>query len=149
MTANIRLLRQILVAAGLACAALLSSCGSSGPDAEPAIPLAVVNEILPLSNQQFAPLRFDNGYVYLNAGVRGIVVVRQNAQQYLAFERNCPYQPYDACAKVSVDRSGFFMVDSCCTSRFDLRGQVTSGPARRPLRQYITALSGNVLSITN
>lgn len=132
----------LLLAAGLA------AC-SSNTAAEPGIPSAVVNEQLNLTNQQYAALRFDNGYVYLGGGVRGIVVVRQNAQQYLAFERNCPYEPYNACAKVTVDKSGFFMADSCCGSRFDMRGQVTSGPARRPLRQYSTALSGNLLYVTN
>ena len=135
----------------LGCAALLplSSCGDSGPDAQPAIPTAIVNEVINLSTVQAAPLRFDNGYLYLNAGVRGIVVIRQSAQQYLAFERNCPYQPYNACAKVSMDCSGFFLADSCCSSRFDLRGQLTSGPATRPLRQYGTSLSGNLLYISN
>ncbi|RTQ45932.1 hypothetical protein EJV47_23665 [Hymenobacter gummosus] len=113
------------------------------------MPTALVNEVINLSTVQAATLRFDNGYIYLNAGVRGVVVIRQNAQQYLAFERNCPYRPYDACAKVSMDRSGFFLADSCCSSRFDLRGQLTSGPATRPLRQYITSLSGNLLYISN
>lgn len=136
-------------AAPLALLPLLASCGSSGSDAEPTIPTAVVNEVINLSTVQAAPLRFDRGYLYLNAGVRGVVLVRQSAQQYLAFERNCPYQPYNTCAKVSMDPSGFFLVDSCCTSRFDLRGQLTSGPATRPLRQYSTSLSGNLLYITN
>ncbi|WP_400193147.1 hypothetical protein [Hymenobacter sp. B81] len=126
----------------------LGSCSSSSTP-EPLIPSAIVNEVVYLTNQEAAPLRFDRGYIYLNAGVRGIIVVRQNAQQYLAFERNCPYQPYDDCAKVSMDQSGLYMVDSCCSSTFDLYGQTTGGPARRPLRQYVTALSGNQLSITN
>lgn len=132
----------------LALAWMLGSCGSSS-SVEPAIPSAIVNDVINLSTQEAAALRFDKGYVYRNGGVRGIVVVRQNAQQYLAFERNCPYQPYDACAKVSMDRSGFFLVDSCCTSRFDLNGQLTSGPSRRPLRQYTISLNGNLLYITN
>ena len=40
-----------------------------------------------------------------SGGVKGVIVVRQNASTYLAFERNCPYQPYDACALVSLDRN--------------------------------------------
>ncbi|GAA4392429.1 hypothetical protein [Hymenobacter koreensis] len=127
----------------------LAGCGSSDTPPEPLIPSAIVNENLNLTNQQYAALRLDGGYVYLNAGVRGIIVVRQSPQQYFAFERNCPYQPYDDCAKVSVDASGLFITDACCGSQFDMRGQVTAGPARRPLRQYITGLSGNFLSISN
>ncbi|MCC3156409.1 hypothetical protein LJ737_04120 [Hymenobacter sp. 15J16-1T3B] len=129
---------------------LLAGCGSSGTSVEPAIPSAVVNDLINLSNQDAAPLLLNRGFIYRPGGVRGIIVVRQSAQQYLAFERNCPYQPYDACARVSMDRSGFFLVDSCCTSRFDpSNGLVTSGPARRPLRQYTTSVNGNLLYITN
>ncbi|RAK68078.1 hypothetical protein DLM85_08540 [Hymenobacter edaphi] len=127
----------------------LAGCGSSKSNVEPAIPTAVVNDLINLSTQEAAALRFDNGFIYRPGGVRGIIVVRQNAQQYLAFERNCPFQPYDACAKVSVDASRFFLVDTCCSSRFDLTGQLTSGPARRPLRQYSTSLNGNLLYVTN
>lgn len=140
--------RRLLSVFVAASASLLAGCGSKST-VEPTIPSAVVSDVINLSTQEAAPLRFDRGYIYRPGGVRGIIVIRQSAQQYLAFERNCPYQPYDACAKVSMDRSGFFMVDTCCTSRFDLSGQLTSGPARRPMRQYITSLSGNLLYITN
>jgi len=109
-----------------------------------------------ITNQQYQALRFDNGVVTLPAtginggGVKGLLVVRQDANTYLAFDRNCPYQPYDACSTVSLDRSSrLFFRDSCCTSQFDFRGNVTGGPAQRMLRQYTTSLSGNLLTITN
>ncbi|GAB3829652.1 hypothetical protein GCM10028821_16680 [Hymenobacter jeollabukensis] len=130
--------------------ACLAGCGSSDANVEPAIPSAVVSDLVNLTTQEAAALRFDKGFIYRPGGVRGIIVVRQSAQQYLAFERNCSYQPYDACAKVSVDASRFFLVDTCCASRFDLtNGLPTSGPARRSLRQYTTTLNGNLLYITN
>lgn len=137
-----------LLGGTLASLVLGSSCGSNN-NVQPSIPTALVNELVDLTSVQAAPLRFNNGYIYLNAGVRGIVVVRQSAQQYLAFERNCPYQPYNSCAKVSMDRSGFFMADSCCSSRFDLQGLPTSGPATLALRRYSTSLNGNLLYITS
>jgi len=66
----------------------------------------------------------------------------------LAFERNCPYRPYDACSLVSLDRSSrLFLRDSCCDSRFSFAGQVIGGPAVRPLRQYRTSLQGTQLSV--
>ena len=99
----------------------------------------------------------DNGAVTLpvkgpagNGGVKGVIVVRLGAGTYLAFERNCPYRPYDACALVSLDRSSrLFMRDSCCNSQFDLRGQITGGPTPRPLKQYGTSLQGTLLNVTN
>jgi Rieske Fe-S protein len=41
------------------------------------------------------------------------------------------------------------MRDSCCTSQFDFKGQVTGGPAPLPLKQYSVSTQGNLLSITN
>ncbi|QIX63488.1 hypothetical protein FY528_10890 [Hymenobacter lutimineralis] len=128
---------------------MLAGCSDSGTDAEPQIPLAIVNESLLLTQQEYTALRFDGGMIYHPGGVRGLLIIRQSASVYLAFERNCPFQPYDACAQVEIDASRLFLVDKCCNSQFDLKGQVQAGPARRPLRQYGTALSGNTLTITN
>lgn len=133
-----------------------SACGSKNND-QPLIPYAPVNLSINITNQQYAALRFDNGAVTLpikgsagDGGVKGVIVVRQSAGVYLAFERNCPYQPYDACSLVSLDRSSrLFMRDSCCNSQFDLRGQITGGPSPRPLKQYSTSLQGSLLNITN
>ena len=142
--------------AGLVLGLALAACGSKN-NAQPQIPYAPVNLSLSLASQEYAALRFDNGAVTIpakgpagNGGVKGVIVVRQSAGIFLAFERNCPYQPYDACATVSLDRnSKLFMRDSCCTSQFDLKGQVTGGPAPLPLKQYSVSAQGNLLSITN
>ncbi|QNF35859.1 hypothetical protein HUW51_15715 [Adhaeribacter swui] len=115
----------------------------------PLIPNAIVNEQINLTNIQYNALRRDNGYVYLKSGVKGIILIHRTGDTYAAFERNCPFQPYDDCALVSMDQSGFFMSDSCCQSVFDLNGYVTGGPSPYPLRRYNTALTGNLLYITN
>ena len=133
----------------------LAACGSKD-DNQPLIPYAPVNLSINITNQQYAALRNNNGAVTLpvkgpdgDGGVKGVIVVRQSAGVFLAFERNCPYQPYNACALVSLDRSRQFMRDSCCNSQFDLSGQITGGPTPRPLKQYSTSLQGALLSITN
>ena len=142
----------------IVCSSLLiaSACGSKNDD-QPLIPYGPVNLSLNITNQQYAALRMDNGAVTLpvkgpagDGGVKGVIVVRQSQGVYLAFERNCPYRPYDVCALVSLDRnSHLFMRDSCCNSQFDLRGQITGGPTPRPLKQYSTSLQGTLLNITN
>ena len=113
------------------------------------IPIVYVEETINLNNFEYSPLNHIGGFVYLNAGVRGIIVYRKSSDSYLAFERNCPYQPLDACALVKVDESTLFMVDTCCTSTFDFNGYPTGGPARIPLRQYRTFLDQNLLTITS
>ena len=133
-----------------------TACGAKSDD-QPLIPYAPVNLSINITNQQYAALRTDNGAVTLpvkgaagDGGVKGVIVVRQSASSYLAFERNCPYQPYNACSLVSLDKnSRLFMRDSCCNSQFDLKGQITGGPTSRPLKQYSTSLQGSLLNITN
>ena len=134
-----------------------AACGSKN-DEQPPIPYAPVNLSINLANQEYVNLRSPNGAVILPVqgpagagGVKGVIVVWQGiANNYLAFERNCPYQPYSACSTVSLDRnSRLFMRDSCCNSQFDLQGQITGGPTSRPLKQYATNVQGNILSVTN
>ncbi|WP_233219216.1 hypothetical protein [Adhaeribacter arboris] len=115
----------------------------------PIIPNVLVNEQINLTNIQYNALRRDNGYVYLKSGVKGIILLHKTGDTYAAFERNCPYRPFDDCAQVSMDPSGFFMSDSCCQSVFDLNGFVTGGPSPYPLKQYSTSLTGNLLYINN
>ena len=144
----------LALAAGFALS--VAACGSKN-DEQPLISYAPVNLSLNLSTQEYARLRVDNGAVTLpvkgpagDGGVKGVIVVRQSAGNYLAFERNCPYRPFDACALVTLDRnSRLFMRDSCCNSQFDLRGQITGGPTSRTLKQYSVSLQGAQLSITN
>lgn len=127
----------------------LPGCGSSN-NPEPLIPNISFNETVSVLDQRYVQLRTDNGAVQASGGVRGLIIVRQNVSSYLAFERNCPYRPYEPnCSTVSIDASRLFLTDECCGSQFTLQGQVRGGPAARPLRQYTTSLSGNVLIITN
>ena len=134
---------------------LLAAC-NSGTGTDPMIPSVPVNVQLDLLDQQNKVLRFDGGVLAIPAGsangrggIKGIYVVRRSSSDYLAFERNCPYKPLDACATVTLDRSRIFFRDSCCTSQFDLLGQVAGGPAARALRRYNTSLNGSLLTITN
>ncbi len=132
----------------------LVACGSS-PTSTQTIPSVSFSTQINITNQQYQALRTVNGVVVLPAsgiaggGVKGLFVVRTDVNNYQAYERNCPYQPYDACSLVSLDRSRLFFRDSCCGSQFDLKGQLMRGPAVRQLRSYATSLNGSLLSISN
>ncbi|UOQ53752.1 hypothetical protein [Hymenobacter cellulosivorans] len=139
--------RSSLIGLALASQAVFCGCGSS-TNVQPQIPLAAFNEVLYLTNQENSALRFDNGAVYHKGGVNGLIVVRQNASTYIAFERTCTYNPTDTCARVKI--SPFVQLfDPCCKSQFSFQGQPQGGPASLPLRRYTTSLSGNTLTITN
>lgn len=91
------------------------------------------------------------GYKALNVGgTRGIILYRLDPGTILAFERNCSFQPLNACATVDVHSSGLYMHDACCNSNFRFDdGTPMGGPAWRPLLQYATILNGNNLLITD
>ena len=126
---------------------LLIACESSGPEDQ--IPAAIVNETINLTNQQYLSLQFVGGYVTISGGVRGIIIYHAPNGQYRAFEQNCSFEPLNTCARVEVDGSGLFLIDSCCTSTFNFDGFPTGGPASLPLRLYNTIVQGNLLTIIN
>ncbi len=134
---------------GIILFAFLLSCSTELFDSP--IPEAIFHDIvINVSKTEYNNLN-TLGYVYIggDAGVRGIILYKENASTYRAFERNCSYQPNDACATVDVLISTLFMQDSCCGSTFGWDGNPTGGVAWRPLRQYETILNGTELTITD
>ncbi len=128
---------------------LLLLCGCKDQGIGPGIPDVPVSIQLNVSSLQYPQLRQDGGYVYLQGGYNGILLVRQNANLYTAFERACTYDPTASCSQVEVDASNLFLIDKCCGSQFNFQGNVTAGPAMYSLKQYQTSLMGNVLYISN
>lgn len=129
---------------------VLLSCEPQLVDAP--IPIASFTEFqINLFLPEYSNLRLDGGQKAINSiGVRGVIVYRINATVYRAYERNCSFQPNDACATVDIHASNLYMVDTCCGSTFNFEnGQPTGGPAWRPLRQYRTELNGSLLTITD
>lgn len=116
-------------------------------DAIPFLPFSAIT--ININLPEYQGLRTKN-YVYIEGGVKGILLYRSNATTYIAYERNCSYRPNDACATVDMHISNLYIVDSCCNSNFDLaNGNPTGGVAWRPLRKYETLLSGSQLTITD
>ncbi len=113
------------------------------------IPRVYVNEELNLNDFRFNALKLTGGFVYISGGVRGIIIYRKSQDQYLAFERDCPYQPDNQCALVSVDPSNLFMTDTCCASNFDFDGYPFAGPAQFSLLQYTTTVNQGILVISS
>jgi len=133
----------------LICITILAGCSNDLSD-DP-IPLASFPDInLELNFPENAALRTTGGFRVVNGGVRGIIVYRENMSTFRAFERNCSFQPADACATVDVHSSGLFMTDACCGSSFAFTdGNPSGGPAWRPLRRYQAQLTGNTITITD
>lgn len=113
------------------------------------IPYVLVDTTINLSNQQYLPLRLDGGYVEILGGYKGIIIYRENATTYRAFEKASPYRTDDACGYIYVDPSKLFLREGCANSVYDFQGNPSGGVSQYPLRQYQTFLDGNYLNIYN
>ena len=114
------------------------------------IPNVYVNFYININSTQYSELNNVGGFAYITGGVRGILIYRRSVDEFLAFERNCPYQPSNSCAIVQVDNSRVIAVDSCCGSKFLLLdGSVINGPATRQLKQYYAGFDGVTLHVSN
>jgi Rieske Fe-S protein len=138
---------------------LFSSCAKENTQANNPVPYVTVNRQINIDNPQYIQLNQPGGYVYLDGeGYKGIVVIRDYADQFLAFDRACTYHPGAACAKLIMDKSALNLIcghydgndfEPCCDSKFSTQGAVNNGPATYPLKQYYVSQSGSVLSISN
>ena len=152
-------MNRILIAF-VSCICLFSGCSKSSNGIDPTtdfFPALNVDFYINLSLPSASPLLFPQGWIYQQGGYRGIIVYR-NFDEYLAFDRTCPYKTDSSCSYVSVDSSNTFMrcgqyvknFSKCCDSRFYLlNGTVQQGPAIRPLKQYYVRQEGNSLHVTS
>jgi len=133
------------------------SCSKSNGDQY--IPVVTVQHQLDLNDPLYTKLNYNNGYVYLDYdGVKGIIVVNSGGIIY-ALERDCPYQPNNACAKVTVENGGITIrcgsYDAskkwvpCCNSQFKLDGTLLQGPSKYSLKRYNVVQDGTVINISN
>ena len=131
------------------CLLLIMSCNEEYQGDQ--IPIAdFPNIVINLNLPEYRDLNLDKSSIYVDGGLRGLILYRENQGNYIAFETTCSFQPNDACANVKVHSSTLYMTDTCCGSIFNFPdGQPTGGPARLPLRKYETFLVDNVLTITD
>lgn len=114
------------------------------------IPEVPVNLSLDISSTIYINLSHVGGYEYISGGYKGIVVYRLSIDEFVAYDRACPYHPHDDCAMIGLDQSGIILTDTCCGSQFNLLdGTVTKGPAKFPLKKYYTMFDGQILQISN
>lgn len=133
----------------IALAGLFASVGCQSDNFYDTIPYVLVDTTINLSNLQYEELRQDGGHVQILGGYKGIIIYREDANTYKAFEKASPYRTDEACGEIFVDQSGLFMYEGCNNSIFDFNGNPAGGVANIPLRQYGTQLDGNYLHIFN
>ncbi|MCW3103644.1 MAG: hypothetical protein JWO09_2084 [Bacteroidetes bacterium] len=126
---------------------LANSCRKDNNNYIESVPVDIY---LYTNNPSFVNVSVVGGWVYITGGVRGILVYRKSNTEFMAYDRNCTYQPSEPCATVVVDNTSIVAVDTCCHSRFSIYdGSVFQGPAAAPLKAYNTTFDGSVLHIYN
>jgi len=143
-----KFLSTLSLSALVAISLLLASCQPDlSDDAIPMVPFSPVT--ININLPEYQELRTSGVMEMDEPGVRGVIVYRVSPTSYRVYERNCSFQPNEACATVNIHSSKLYLTDPCCNSMFELAtGNPTGGPAWRPLRQYETSFTGSQLTIT-
>jgi nitrite reductase/ring-hydroxylating ferredoxin subunit len=127
---------------------LSASCKKEEQQTE--IPYMVVNFSLNPNGTQYIHLNAVNGWETVYGGYNGILIFRISVNEFVAFERACPYDPLITGAQVKVEDSEITCVCPICGSKFIMTdGTPFEGPSHFPLKQYQTMYDGNLLYITN
>ena len=109
----------------------------------------VVDINLNLTLPEFSDLQTVGNSVFINGGVKGIIVYRQGFDSYKTYDRNCSFEPSLSCAIIDSVNSSI-AICKCCNSKFLLSdGTPFDGPALLPLKQYQNNLSEDFLYIYN
>lgn len=124
---------------------IATSCGKENDRDE--IPYRYVNFVIYPNTLHFIP---EGGFEYFSGGYQGLIIYRLYSDQFLAFERACPFDPLEDDAVVEVEDNGLIAIDSVCGSRFLLTdGSPIKGPASIGLQQYRTRYDGYSLQVMN
>lgn len=136
--------KDFLASIGLSAAtfALINCAGcaksSNSPSGDTAGPTGI-DFTLDLALSANSALTNNGGYLVSN----GVIVARTSTGTYVAAQRSCTHESYGLIYQGSVNR--FYCANHGAT--FSETGNVSNGPASRPLTTYHTQLSGTSLRI--
>mgnify|MGYP003736344133 FL=1 len=119
-------------------------------DIQDPIPDVYVNFSMNISSTFYIELSSVGGWVNVSGGYKGITVYRLSSEEFVAFERACPYDWKVDSAVVNVEPSGLIMKCPSCGSEFlIIDGSVVNGPSGIGLKKYNTNFDGQFLYIYN
>ncbi|OFX81076.1 MAG: hypothetical protein A2X12_08235 [Bacteroidetes bacterium GWE2_29_8] len=112
------------------------------------VPDTLVDIYLNISSTQYIRLTTIEGFEYVTGGVSGILVYRKSLDEFMAFDRMCPYNS-SSCERIQVQSTPIAVDSGCGTTFLMLDGSVIAGPSKFPLKQYKTYFDGSYLRIYN
>ena len=138
-----------LIATGIVFMA--TSCSRDERESISGIPDIRVSEKVNINDPAYVNLKNINGWAYLDAGSRAIILFRESTELVRAFERHCTFDPDQVCSQVDMDGVLLQANDAdCCNSIFSLVARtVIQGPAYIPLLEYSSEFDGTYVTVTN
>lgn len=145
-------MRKIYYLSGIFVVLCFLSCKKNNTQNQNNHPVASIPVQLTIypNDPAYLKVQVVGGWMYIDGGIRGIVLYRKSEQEFVAVERSSSHLPDNDAAKVRVMNDNFTLRDTISDSRWRMfDGQVTQGPATWALRLYGTSYNGNSLRITN
>ncbi|MBN1198908.1 MAG: hypothetical protein JXA23_06130 [Bacteroidales bacterium] len=117
---------------------------------QPVIPEVYVNFSINPNSTEYLELTHPGGFVTVTGGYRGIILYRIMTDEFLAYERTCPWDPWEEGARIELDVTGTIAKCPVCGSQYIITdGSPISGPSVYLLKQYHTLYDGNLLYVYN
>ena len=127
----------------------LLAAGSCKKENQAGVPPVALDITLNVNLPEFADLQVPGGWVYLTGGSQGLIVYRNNTDEFTAMDRHCPVVPQNLC-RVYVDESQIVAKDTaCCHASFLLSDGSAIEGSSFGLTTYHTIFNGNTLRIYN
>ena len=125
---------------------LFLSCNSK----DDYIPDVYVNILIDLSLPEYSDIQVSGNSIFINGGVKGIIIFHGVGDFYKVYDRNCSYEPLQPCSIIDSVSAGIAYCN-CCTSAFFLEqdGNSANEPAIQALKQYQWSLEGSQMRIYN
>ena len=114
------------------------------------VPNVAVNFTIDVTSPLYIKLNTVGGWAYVTGGVNGIVIRRNDIDQFMAFDRTSPYNVNQNNRIYVILPDALFAIDSVSGSRFSLLdGLPSQGPAKAPLKSYNADFYGSSLHVYN
>ena len=126
---------------------LMSYCGEKNCY----IKNVLVEESIPLSLPEYSEITTTGNSIFIEGGVKGIIIYHGVGNSYNVYDRSCSYESCLSCSRIDSVNSGIAYC-GCCTSAFLISntGEAINTPALLSLKSYNWSLdNNNVLRIFN
>jgi len=124
---------------------LIASCNSKDGKCK-YIEEVYVDILVSLSNEE---LQIPGNSIFIEGGVKGIIIYHGVGSDYKVYDRNCSYEPCLSSSVIDSINSTLAICDCGAGFMLDQDGAPANSPALLPLKEYYWTLNGSQMRISN